>query len=1381
MKRIADFIVEKRVFLIVAVLIITVISGVLIPKVNVNTDMTKYLPDNSSMKIGMDKMDEAFPEAETDNTIRVMYTDLDEGQKLILKDILEKIPNVTDVDYDDESEDYNRDKYTKYVLHMEYDYGSPEEQAIFETLDRDYAFNQMTYMDDSGNSPGLPLWVMIFAVCLLMIILIIMSGSWFEPLLFLFTIASAVVINLGSNLILGTISENTFSVTAILQLVLSMDYSIILINRYRQELENTDDRKKAMKAAVAGAFSSISSSSITTVVGLLALVFMSFKIGFDMGVVLAKGVFLSVVCVFLMLPGLILTFSKAIEATAKPVPNIPTGKLASFGYKGRIPLTLFFIGLFAGAYVLHKQTVICFSMSSPDIIADIFPTRSTVVMLYDNEDEETVTRLAEKLEDRDDVKSAVNYANTIGEKHNPADMVKAIDDLSESLGNGTKNDFDADESMFRMLYYKYFGYETADMTAAEFMRFITEDVIDNKNFRKYMGDDIKENASTLERLSSVKALKKPMNAEETADFFEMETEDAKQLLLYYFIQNGGAYTDTMTISEFTNFVLDDLAKDPEYADMFDEETLKQIKTLSGFTDETSINTACSPKEIAEKMGIEEKDAKGLFVYYYGKDKNHEPKTMTIKELVNFLKDDVAKNPDYTSYFTDDSLSQIEKLSAYTDKSTITAERDAAGLAQMLGMEESAVRQIFKFDTRDLNLETKKMSMKQFYSVLQGMMNDPAYSQSFDPAVIEQTSQMGTIIELASSGTPLPAEQLGAVLGMDSGFISQLFMGYSAQAGMEVTAMPLKDFVDFLVGSILPSPDYAPYFDEQTKAGLYTMQQLCTTAASGAVLDMNELSQTFGMEYNQVRTIFILFYGNDDRRMSLYDFVKYLNKNVVTDPTFAGSIDADAAKNLAFLEKVMGYTYNITGLTYKDAAALLSMEEGSMKQLYVLRESQTAEWKMTLKTLVEFLCANKTDLAKSADPEMLENIDTLKSIMDSASAKEELDSEKLAKLVTMEKEQADKLTLLYTYKQGNTSEWKISAKEFIDFLISDVLGNKDFADKFDDENKKQLNNLSKIINAVYFSEKYDSTGMAELFGSMSEDMDENTVKLLFLYHDANINDISDKTMSITELMSYLSDVLIYDETFGPVLDDEMKEDIKKSAADLRDCVKQLKGDKYSRLILSVTVPEEGPEAEEFYNTVTSMFSVLKNDYHLIGSSAMNYEMSKTFDGELLTITLLTALAIFLVVLVTFRNAAVPAILVLLVQCGVYITVSVIGIQGYSIHYLALLIVQCILMGSTIDYAILFSTYYRECRKTNKPAEALKEAFSGSMHTILTSGLIMVTITGILGQCFGDPTVEQICQTISIGAASAIILIIFILPGILTCLDRFTAGKDRLKEK
>ena len=200
---------------------------------------------------------------------------------------------------------------------------------------------------------------------------------------------------------------------------------------------------------------------------------------------------------------------------------------------------------------------------------------------------------------------------------------------------------------------------------------------------------------------------------------------------------------------------------------------------------------------------------------------------------------------------------------------------------------------------------------------------------------------------------------------------------------------------------------------------------------------------------------------------------------------------------------------------------------------------------------------------------------------------------------------------------------------------------------------------------------------------------------------------------------------------------------------------------------------------FYKLVNELCNDLSGKYYLIGSSAMNYEMSLSFGDEQLLITLLTAIAIFIVVLITFRSIAVPIILVLLVQCGVYITVSIIGFQGYSIYFLALLIVQCILMGSTIDYGILFSNYYRDARKTLNRADALKSAYSGSMHTILTSGLIIMTVTGILGQCFGEPTVEQICQTISIGAACTILLIIFILPGVLACLDRLTAGKNRCR--
>ena len=137
---------------------------------------------------------------------------------------------------------------------------------------------------------------------------------------------------------------------------------------------------------------------------------------------------------------------------------------------------------------------------------------------------------------------------------------------------------------------------------------------------------------------------------------------------------------------------------------------------------------------------------------------------------------------------------------------------------------------------------------------------------------------------------------------------------------------------------------------------------------------------------------------------------------------------------------------------------------------------------------------------------------------------------------------------------------------------------------------------------------------------------------------------------------------------------------------------------------------------------------------------------------------------------------PAILVLIVQCGVYITVSVVGIQGLSLYYLALLMVECILMGSTIDYGILFTTYYLESRKTVDIKEALKIAYRGSIHTIMTSGSILVIVTGVLSSYFPDPSVSEICRNISIGALSAATLILFILPGILATMDKFIVKKS-----
>ena len=1375
MKKIADIIVEKRIVIFVIVMIITGICAAMIPKVEINTDMTRYLPDKSSMKTGMDIMESEFPDAAEDHTIRVMFNNLSEDQKTEMKTRLSAIEYVSDVDFKADDEDYNRETYTKYVLHTDYDYHSAEKASIEKALERDFPENEMQYKDDSGDNPELPLWVVITAVSLLTLILIIMSGSFVEPFLFLFTIGAAIAINLGTNVFLGSISKNTFSVAAILQLILSIDYSIILTTRYRQELKKTDDKKEAMRSAIIGAFSSISSSSITTVVGLLALVFMSFKIGLDMGVVLAKGVFLSVVCVFLILPGLILLCSGLMEKTAKPSPTIPTGGLAKFCSTFRIPVTICFVLLFAGAYILQKQTVIAYSLTSYDPIADIFPTKSTVVLLYENKDDDKVTAIAEELEKQDNVKAAANYTNTLDKQHTASDMVDAVNDLSESMGSGKTRDIKPDESMFNMLYYKYYGGETGTMTAGEFMSFIADDVLSNETFSSYIGDDMTENTEIIRKLSDKKNLTSSLTAAEISDLFGMDISDCEQLYLYYFIKNGGAEADTMTIKEFTDLVLDDLADDDAYSGMFDNDTLSQMEMLRSFTDTDEAEKEYTSDIIADKLGIDENTAKLLFVYYFA-NSGYEPDKMTMAELTDLLVNDVAKNDSFSSYFDEETLSQMSQLAAFTDKDMITKPQNADGIAAALGMDINSVRQMLKLDSRGLDLDSKTMTITEFTSFLEAMMNDPAYSGSFDAEMGAKTGDLKT--DTAASGRELTSAELAQVLQMDEKFVDQIIQGYGSYTGQKMTGMPLMDFIDLIVDNILSNPLYSKQFDDEQAAQLTMTQQLCKTAIAGTGLNINDFAQMFGMEQKQARLIFTLYFGNADQTVSLYDFVDHLLSDIVTDPMFSSQIDNASVQKIGLLKKIMELSVSDTPLGYSDSSALFGMDSDTMKILYTLGASENSDRKMSLQSLVEFLSTNKDTLSGMADEEMLSKIDMLKNIMDSAKRNEKLGKIRLAELTSTDESTAQQLLMLYTYKKGDTAGWKLSAEKFIHFIESDILNDMEFQDKFSEDDKKKLTAFSDIINAIISEKEYTSEEMARFFDGMTEDMDKNSVSLLYLYHDSNESPDSTHTMSVEQLMNFLNDDLIYDDTFRSMLDDETVADIKQSAVDLNDGIKQLKGDNFSRLILSVTVPEEGDETDAFYENINEKCSILSGEYHLIGSSAMNYEMSLTFNDELLFITILTAASIFVVVLITFRSLAVPVILVLLVQCGVYVTVTVIGFQGYSIYYLALLIVQCILMGSTIDYGILFSNYYREARKSHERLEALKQAYSGSMHTILTSGVIIVFITAILGQCFGEPTVEQICQTISLGAASTLILIVFILPGILACLDRFTAGKERV---
>ena len=1058
MQKIAAFIVKKRKLLLVVMLALAVVCAALMPFVGINTDMTKYLPDSSQMKIGMDRMNEAFPDVAETYTIRVMFRGLDARDKLAIREQLAEIPNVDSVAYEPDSDDYNRGDATLYKLTTQYDYNSDEEAQIERDVADCFADYDVAVRSDDTSTPDIPPIVFILSIVLVTTILLIACPSYFEPVLFLLTIGVAVLLNQGTNIFLGETSDVTASISAILQLALSMDYSIILMNRYRQELAKGDDRESAMTRALTAAFGSITGSSVTTIVGLLMLVFMRFKIGFDLGIVLAKGVLFSLLCVFTVLPGLILWADKVVRRTMKK-PRAPKRErksvlagLGRFSYRCRGVIAAVFVLLFAGAYILQLSTQISYTLTDPDPVAEVFPADNPLVVLYNNQDEAAVAALADRLEDDPNVKSAMSYSTTLGRQCTAEQMANAIGALEAGIP--------VSADMLGMIYYDVHGDgQSVTMTAAQFLRFLSGNVANNASFAPYIDESLTANLQTLMKFSDPAALTQQRPAESLADFLGMSASDAKQLMLYYYTLHGGADGGgTMTMPAFSSFLNNEVLTDPTMAGMMDDAARAQASQLQTFTDVTAMTTPRGTAGIAALLGMDEQTVNTLFIAYHAS------------------RGDLFSGGQW---------------------------------------------------------EVSMQNMVNFLVECGGLL---------DEAQEQQITQLSWIINGSVYGTQYTAPQLASILGMDAGQMQQLYM-------------------------------------------------------------------------------------------------------------------------------------------------------------------------------------------------------------------------------------------LYNSRHGDTSGWTLSVQQFVNFLCQEVLPDARFASQLSGVDTSQLQSARTVIDAVASGRSYTAAELANLFQGLSSQLNRGTMELLFLYYASVYSSDASWTMSMQELFDYLQNDLLTDARFASFLTDDMRAQITDAQTMLTDAVTQLRGSDYSRLVLTTTLPGESDETSAFIAQLTQdLDAVTTGDYYIIGNSAMVYEMENSFDSELLLITLLTAASIFLVVVFTFRSLVIPALLVLIVQCGVFITVTVVGLQGLEIYYLALLIVECILMGATIDYGILYTSYYREMRETMSVRDALIAAYRGSIHTVLTSGSIMVLVTAVVGKFFGNPTIEQICRTISIGAFSAIILILLFLPGMLALLDRWVLPRD-----
>lgn len=1069
MKRITDFIVQQRNIILVIFIVLAGLSAFVMGRVEINRDMTAYLPETSELKNGLDVMGAEFEE-ETESSLTVMLTDLDEVAKQENLEYLQGLEHVVEVAYDDSAE-YNRDNYTRYILTIDDVADSGIATVVYDEIKQHY--NKDVNLALGGevaeeNHEVLPIWIVIMAVSCALVILVIMSNSYVEPFLFLATILIAVLLNKGTNLMFSNVSNITDSITAILQLALSMDYSIMLMNRYSQEKRRESSKVKAMKQALYHAFQSISSSSVTTIVGLLALVFMSFTIGRDMGFVLAKGVLFSLLAIFTCLPGLILLFDKAIVKTKKKSPAVKLNFLGKVAYGGRYVAAVVFLLIFGASYMLRGNLGITYTDASEDKISQVFGNDNQVAILYDNNDEEKVAEYCRGLEG-EKLQEVMCYGNTIGQKLAAEDLPVKMQDL------GVENEIP--DYLLRVVYYYYYrNGQGGRMSLAEFVRFIDEEVYADKNFADYVDVDTRTNVAKLEDFATTEAVLRVRSGDNLAQVLGVSTEQMHDLLVYY---NSRGLRTKLPANELVSFLNDYVVKS-KYSNNIDAAAWSQLNQLAKFVDKSWLETKFSAVEMAVEFGVEPMTVEALYNYYV-----------------------------YTRV--------MEEVTAHPEMAE--------------NMQDLLVGQ------RDLSLA--------------------------------------------------PVE-----------------------------------FVDF----VLAHKD---------------------------------------------------------------------------DVMLAGQVAPEMVGQLGLLQGLMRDTLNGRVYTAAEAANLMGIDVGKMQLIYSLYE---IDW------------------------------------------------------------------------QGK--QIYLSLTEFVDFLIYNVMDRAEYVEQFDQVKRTRIYAVHNVLQQTLAGTTYTSTELVNTLMPLAGSMERDLIEILYLYHGSKYDYDADWQLTIEEFVNYLNGTVLRDQRFAKFTSEDIRTQVADAAVTVADAKKLLVGENFSRVILNTSLDIESEETFNFLAKLHGDMGLKSEKYYILGDSMLAYEMSQTFNSEMNMITVITMIFIFTVVALTFKSILVPVILVLLIQCAVFMTMGALSMTSTDTYFIALLIVQSILMGATIDYAILYTSYYIEARVNKDVKAAVISAYNKSIHAIATSSLILIIVTLLVGSCTTGIT-AMILNTISAGTICATLLILFLLPAMLAAWDRLIMRRKPVK--
>lgn len=363
MHKVAAFIVDKRNIILLLYVAAFIFSLIAQNWVSVCNDLTAYLPADTETRQGLTVMEDEFV---TYATSRVMVANVTYDEAKALSDRIAELPQVEMIDFDD-SEDHYKAASALFDITMKGEAGDgivAEGYAAVRDLLADYdIYISESDVDSSASLASEMSLILAIAAVIIVAVLLLTSQTYMEVPVLLITFVAGIILNKGTNFIFDEISFVSNSVTAVLQLALSIDYAIIMIHHYSEERQ-TCDQRDAVVNALACSITEISGSSLTTISGLAALMFMQFRIGFDMGICLIKSIFFSLLCVFTLMPCLLMLFGKYIDRTHHKslLPDISF--LGSFVYKLRYVVPPLFAVVLVGSFFLSSNCLYTYNASS---------------------------------------------------------------------------------------------------------------------------------------------------------------------------------------------------------------------------------------------------------------------------------------------------------------------------------------------------------------------------------------------------------------------------------------------------------------------------------------------------------------------------------------------------------------------------------------------------------------------------------------------------------------------------------------------------------------------------------------------------------------------------------------------------------------------------------------------------------------------------------------------------------------------------------------------------------------------------------------------------------------------------------------------------------